>query len=64
MSVLVFADHDNSKLGDARKDYWAVYLDWFRHWLVDDREPLALPRVQYYLMGENEWRSSSAWPPP
>jgi predicted acyl esterase len=24
----------------------------------------ALPAVTYYLMGANEWRTSSAWPPP
>jgi len=52
-------------VGDARLGYWRLYLDWFDHWLrgedtgVTDRRP-----VQYYLMGQNEWRSADAWPLP
>jgi hypothetical protein len=52
-------------LGDARFDYWDVYFKWFAHWLRDEaNEVTAMPRVQYYLMGRNEWRSASDWPIP
>jgi putative CocE/NonD family hydrolase len=57
-----FRDRD---LGDARKDYWDIYLRWFSRWLRDDRHALeGLPKVQYYLMGLNEWRSAPTWPVP
>lgn len=50
-------------LGDARLRYWDIYLDWFEHWLKDEPNGvLAMPKLQYYLMGANEWRSSEAWP--
>jgi putative CocE/NonD family hydrolase len=55
---------DGRDLGDARKDFWAIYLGWFDHWLrgrAGDYE--AMPRVQYYVMGANEWRSAEQWPP-
>jgi uncharacterized protein len=52
-------------LGDARKDYWSIYLNWFNHWLRAGKGDFtAMPRVQYYLMGKNEWRSANRWPLP
>jgi len=53
------------ELGDARFDYLRIYLDWFEHWLKGvDNDILEMPRVQYYLMGANEWRSAPTWPLP
>ena len=58
-------------LGDARLDYWNIYLRWFDHWLrdpderdLDERDPgdFDMPRLQYYLMGANEWRTADSWP--
>ena len=50
-------------LGDARLDYWTIYLDWFNHWLRDDADAdFDMPRLQYYLMGANEWRTAGSWP--
>ena len=55
-------------LGDARLDYWNIYLRWFDHWLLDgdagdERADFeGMPRLQYYLMGANEWRSAESWP--
>jgi predicted acyl esterase len=52
-------------LGDARLDVMDLKLRWYDHWLkgvengVTDR-----PKVQYYLMGANRWRSADAWPIP
>ena len=54
-------------VGDARWDYDALVYGWLDHWLKDgDGEALldTLPRVRYYTMGANEWRSADAWPPP
>lgn len=49
---------------ESLRDLDTLYLRWFDHWLkgVDngiDREP----PVEVFLMGENKWRSFSAWPP-
>jgi len=52
-------------VGDARLDYWGLYLDWFDHWLRgEDTGITDRPPVQYYLMGQNEWRTADAWPLP
>lgn len=54
-------------VGDARWDYDALVYGWLDLWLKgQDTEQLldTLPRVRYYTMGANEWRSADAWPPP
>ena len=52
-------------LGDARKDFWRIYVEWFDHWLKGvDNGVTEMPKVQYYLMGKNEWRSAEEWPLP
>jgi putative CocE/NonD family hydrolase len=52
-------------VGDARFDLWSLYLRWFDRWLRGDTDALAgVPRVQYFLMGRNEWRSADDWPVP
>jgi putative CocE/NonD family hydrolase len=51
--------------GDARRDYWKLYVNWFDHWLRGvDNGVTKMPRIQYYVMGRNEWRSADAWPIP
>ncbi len=50
-------------LGDARMDFVDLYLRWFEYWLKGvDNGITEMPRVQYYLMGANEWRGADAWP--
>jgi hypothetical protein len=50
-------------LGDARKEFVDIYLKWYEHWLKGvDNGITDMPRVQYYLMGRNEWRSAENWP--
>ena len=50
-------------LGDARRGYVDLYLDWYDYWLKGKQNGATdMPRVQYYLMGKNEWRSSDVWP--
>jgi putative CocE/NonD family hydrolase len=52
-------------LGDARKDFWTIYLKWYAFWLKGEHNGITdMPHVQYYLMGRNEWRSADAWPIP
>jgi putative CocE/NonD family hydrolase len=51
-------------VGDARYDYLKLYLSWFDYWLKGTHNGvLDRPRVQYFLPGANEWRTSSVWPP-
>jgi hypothetical protein len=50
--------------GDARLDYWRIYLDWFRHWLNGEETGVTqMPRVQTYLMGRGQWQAAEEWPP-
>jgi putative CocE/NonD family hydrolase len=53
-------------VGDARWDYDALVYGWFDHWLKGEDNGMidTLPRVRYYTMGSNEWRSAESWPPP
>ena len=52
-------------MGDARLDFFDIYLRWFERWLKDvDNGITDMPKVQYYLMGKNEWRSADRWPLP
>ncbi|HSG48049.1 MAG TPA: CocE/NonD family hydrolase, partial [Longimicrobiales bacterium] len=52
-------------VGDARWDYDALVYGWFDHFLKGQDTALldTLPRVRYYTMGSNEWKSADAWPP-
>lgn len=53
-------------VGDARLNYDELIYGWFDHWLKNDGKSdfLAnLPRIQYYLMGKNEWKTADTWPP-
>ncbi len=53
------------ELGDPRRDYWRIYLNWFDRWLNGNEDAISgMPKVQYYLMGKNEWRSTDTWPLP
>ena len=52
-------------LGDARRDFMDIYLRWYERWLKGvDNGITDMPKVQYYLMGKNEWRSADEWPLP
>jgi hypothetical protein len=51
------------EVGDARLRYWDIYLAWFDRWLRGNERALdSLPRVQYYTIGRNAWRTSDRWP--
>jgi putative CocE/NonD family hydrolase len=52
-------------MGDVRFDYDGLVARWFDYWLKgEDNGVLAdTPKVRYYTMGANEWRTSTTWPP-
>ncbi|MGB9826770.1 MAG: CocE/NonD family hydrolase, partial [Desulfofundulus sp.] len=60
-------DIHNIAFGDnaIRYDLDILYLRWFDRFLKGlDNGVEYEPRVQYYLVGTNQWRDASAWPPP
>ena len=46
----------------ANLDTNSILLRWFNHWLKDSEEFATEPRVRYFALGANEWRSCSDWP--
>ncbi|MHB8839618.1 MAG: CocE/NonD family hydrolase, partial [Gemmatimonadaceae bacterium] len=52
-------------MGDARYGYQNFVFDFFDQFLKDDGlHPMdTVPKVRYYVMGLNEWRTSDVWPP-
>lgn len=52
-------------VGDARYGYWQMYLSWFDYWLKGVGTGLrSMPKVHYYVIGANEWRTANTWPLP
>jgi putative CocE/NonD family hydrolase len=50
-------------LGDARLDFYGIYLRWFDHWLKGiNNDVTKMPKVQIYVMGKNQWRGENEWP--
>jgi putative CocE/NonD family hydrolase len=46
-------------------DFNGEMLRWYDYWLNGTATGvLDEPRVRYFLMGANEWRSADTWPPP
>lgn len=37
-------------------------LNWCKSWLAEEKN-YTFPKVRYFLMGKNEWRSAGEWPP-
>lgn len=52
-------------VGDARLNYEEQIYSWFDLWLKGEKNDFKekTPRVQYYTMGSNEWKSADQWPP-
>src|SRR5262249_8128950 len=45
-------------------DFNAEHLRWYEHWLNGaETGVLDEPRVRYFLMGANQWRTADTWPP-
>ena len=48
----------------SARDLDTLYLRWFDHWLKGTKNNIEKePPVDAFLMGTNEWRTFSAWPP-
>jgi putative CocE/NonD family hydrolase len=39
-----------------------LLLRWFNHWLKRSGDFEAEPRIRYYALGANEWRTAAEWP--
>ncbi len=52
-------------MGDARLDYQEIVYGFFDRFLKGEASPRLdrLPRVTYFTMGLNEWRTAESWPP-
>ncbi len=52
-------------MGDARLDVDKLTYGWFDHFLKgEDNHVLeTMPKVRYYVMGENRWETANTWPP-
>ena len=48
----------------AAIDYDKVVLDWMDRYVRDDRTLQPADAVRYFVMGDNQWKSSDTWPPP
>ncbi|WP_433511399.1 CocE/NonD family hydrolase [Nonomuraea sp. CA-143628] len=44
-------------------DWTGLHLDWFGQWLRGE-SPADRAAVTYFLMGADEWRTATDWPPP
>ena len=56
----------NVKFGNnaIRYDLGVLYLRWFDRFLKNiDNGVEKEPKVDYYMVGENEWKQSQSWPP-
>jgi putative CocE/NonD family hydrolase len=52
-----------ANLGEAANfDTNLLLLRWFNHWLKDGDDFEREPRVRYFALGSNEWRSADEWP--
>jgi putative CocE/NonD family hydrolase len=50
-------------LGDtANLDMDVLLLRWFDHWLKDSGDFRGEPKIRYFALGANEWRSAENWP--
>ncbi|MHB1863168.1 MAG: CocE/NonD family hydrolase [Gemmatimonadaceae bacterium] len=53
-------------VGDARFPYTELMYSWFDHFLKGDSNDVLTqqPKVRYYVIGLDKWKSSPTWPPP
>ncbi len=52
-------------MGDTSFDVDGAVFGWFDRWLKGKVAafPDSTPRVRYFVMGENKWKSAESWPP-
>lgn len=54
--------HIGARVSASTYDHGAELLEFFRRHLLDARTDV--PRVRWFTMGEEKWKSGDAWPPP
>jgi uncharacterized protein len=47
---------------DALLDTDTILLRWFDRWLKDSGELEPEPKIRHFVLGENRWRQTDAWP--
>ena len=47
----------------VRDDIWLIKQRWYDHFLRGADNGVGQPVVEYFVLGSNEWRQASAWPP-
>jgi uncharacterized protein len=47
-----------------RDDVWLLKQQWYDHILRGRDTGVDRVRVEYFVLGRNEWRTAAAWPPP
>jgi putative CocE/NonD family hydrolase len=53
----------DANLGDgANLNTDEILLRWFDHWLKDSASFSGEPRIRYFSLGPNDWRSAQEWP--
>jgi hypothetical protein len=53
----------DSNLGEgANLNTDEILLRWFNHWLKDSSAFSSEPRIRYFVLGPNEWRTAEEWP--
>lgn len=53
----------DADLGDgANLNTDEILLRWFDHWLKDSASFSGEPRIRYFSLGPNDWRSAQEWP--
>ncbi len=46
-----------------RPDVWLLKQKWYDHFLKGFENGVTDAKVEYFVLGENEWRTADAWPP-
>ena len=46
-----------------RDDIWVLKQQWYDHFLKGVDNAVTTKRVEYFVLGDNEWRTATAWPP-
>lgn len=50
-------------LDALRDDVWLIKQRWYDYHLKGIDNGVTAPRVEYFVLGDNRWRSATAWPP-
>ncbi|MGH7695405.1 MAG: CocE/NonD family hydrolase [Gemmatimonadaceae bacterium] len=50
-------------LDALRDDIWLIKQRWYDSHLKGIDNGVSAPRVEYFVLGDNRWRSATAWPP-